>query len=65
MFNSEWSNRLGATGMIELASTYNVARMLERDDFTKRFRNEQPISISEFLYPLLQGYDSVCMKSDI
>ncbi|MBQ9292555.1 MAG: tyrosine--tRNA ligase [Campylobacter sp.] len=65
MFNSEWSNRLGAAGMIELASTYNVARMLERDDFTKRFRNEQPISISEFLYPLLQGYDSVCMKSDI
>lgn len=65
MFNSEWANRLGATGMIELASTYSVARMLERDDFTKRFKNEQSISISEFLYPLIQGYDSVCMKCDI
>lgn len=65
LFNSEWLNRLGATGMIELASTFSVARMLERDDFTNRFKNEQPISISEFLYPLLQGYDSVCMKSDI
>lgn len=64
-FNSLWLNNLGADGMIELASNYSVARMLERDDFTKRFKNEQPISISEFLYPLLQGYDSVCMKNDI
>lgn len=65
MFNSEWNNKLSAADMIELASTYNVARMLERDDFTKRFKSETPISISEFLYPLLQGYDSVAMKCDI
>jgi tyrosine--tRNA ligase len=65
MFNSEWTNRLGASGMIELSSTFNVARMLERDDFEKRYKAEQPISISEFMYPLLQGYDSVCMKCDI
>ncbi|MDA3042763.1 tyrosine--tRNA ligase [Campylobacter sp. JMF_01 NE2] len=65
MFNSEWTNRLGASGVIELSSTFNVARMLERDDFEKRYKAEMPISISEFLYPLLQGYDSVCMKCDI
>lgn len=65
MFNSSWNNELGAAGLVELTSTFSVARMLERDDFTKRFKNEQPISISEFLYPLLQGYDSVVMKSDI
>ena len=64
-FNAIWLNKLGADGLIELASNYSVARMLERDDFTKRFKNEQPISISEFLYPLLQGYDSVWMKNDI
>ncbi|CZE49205.1 tyrosine--tRNA ligase [Campylobacter geochelonis] len=65
MFNSKWANELRASDMIELASTYSVARMLERDDFTKRFRSETPISISEFLYPLMQGYDSVAMKCDI
>lgn len=65
MFNSKWCNDLGSAGIIELASTYSVARMLERDDFTKRFKDETPISISEFLYPLLQGYDSVCMRNDI
>ena len=65
MFNSEWTNRLGASGMIELSSTFNVARMLERDDFEKRLNAGSPISISEFLYPLLQGYDSVAMKCDI
>ena len=65
MFNSTWSNELGAAGMIELASTFPVARMLERDDFEKRIKAGTPISISEFLYPLMQGYDSVAMKCDI
>ncbi|MGG7072830.1 tyrosine--tRNA ligase [Campylobacter sp. 9BO] len=65
MFNSLWSNELGAAGVIELTSTFPVARMLERDDFEKRLKAGTPISISEFMYPLLQGYDSVAMKCDI
>ncbi|CAD7286403.1 tyrosine--tRNA ligase [Campylobacter suis] len=65
MFNSTWSNELGAAGVIELTSTFPVARMLERDDFEKRLKAGTPISISEFMYPLLQGYDSVAMKCDI
>lgn len=64
-FNSDWLNDLGSAGIVELASTFSVARMLERDDFTKRYKAQSPISISEFLYPLLQGYDSVVLKSDI
>jgi tyrosyl-tRNA synthetase len=64
-YNSEWSEPLGAAGMIKLASHYTVARMLERDDFAIRFRGNQPISVHEFLYPLMQGYDSVALKSDI
>ena len=63
-FNSEWLSPLGAEGLIRLASRYTVARMLERDDFHRRFRGEQPISIHEFLYPLAQAYDSVAMKAD-
>jgi tyrosyl-tRNA synthetase len=65
LFNSRWSDELGAAGMIRLASTWTVARMLERDDFGKRYRSNQPIAIHEFLYPLMQGYDSVAMKSDV
>lgn len=65
MFNSKWCNELGAAGLVELTSTFPVARMLERDDFEKRFKSGVSISISEFLYPLLQGYDSVAMKCDI
>ena len=65
MFNSKWSNELGAAGIIELTSTFSVARMLERDDFEKRIKAGSPISICEFMYPLLQGYDSVAMKCDI
>jgi tyrosyl-tRNA synthetase len=65
LFNSTWSDALGAQGMIRLASRYTVARMLERDDFSKRYRGGQPIAIHEFLYPLMQGYDSVAMKSDV
>jgi tyrosyl-tRNA synthetase len=65
VFNSEWINALGAAGMLELTTTFNVARMLERDDFDKRHKNGISISISEFLYPLLQGYDSVHLKSDV
>jgi len=65
LFNSEWSDKLGAEGMIRLASRYTVARMLERDDFGKRLRANQPIAIHEFLYPLMQGYDSVAMKADV
>ena len=65
MFNSTWSDKLGADGMIRIAATYTVARMLERDDFGNRFRTNQPIAIHEFLYPLMQGYDSVAMKCDI
>ncbi len=64
-YNSEWSDPLGARGMIELASHYTVARMMERDDFTKRFKEGIPISVHEFLYPLMQGYDSVALKSDL
>ncbi|MEO5733792.1 MAG: tyrosine--tRNA ligase, partial [Rubrivivax sp.] len=63
--NSEWSDPLGARGMIELAAKYTVARMLERDDFTKRFKAGTPISVHELLYPLMQGYDSVALKSDL
>jgi len=65
LFNSSWINKLGSTGMLELTTTFNVARMLEREDFDKRYKSNAPISISEFLYPLLQGYDSVAIKSDI
>jgi tyrosyl-tRNA synthetase len=65
VFNSEWIEPLGAAGMLELTTLYNVARMLERDDFDKRYKSGTSISISEFLYPLLQGYDSVHLKSDI
>ena len=63
-FNSKWLSALGAEGLIRLASRYTVARMLERDDFDRRFRGEQPISVHEFLYPLAQAYDSVAMKAD-
>lgn len=64
-FNSKWLNELGAAGMLKLAASQTVARMLERDDFSKRFKNNQSISIHEFMYPLLQGYDSVAMQADI
>jgi tyrosyl-tRNA synthetase len=64
-YNSEWSDPLGARGMIQLAARYTVARMMERDDFNKRFREGQSISVHEFLYPLMQGYDSVALKSDL
>ncbi|HEX4842429.1 MAG TPA: tyrosine--tRNA ligase [Limnobacter sp.] len=64
-FNSTWLNPLGADGMIRLASSYTVARMLERDDFTKRYQSGTPIAVHEFLYPLLQGYDSVALRSDL
>src|SRR5256885_5904580 len=65
LFNSEWSDKLGAEGMIRLASRYTVARLLERDDFSKRFKSGQPIAVHELLYPLMQGYDSVAMKADV
>ncbi|MCB4743166.1 MAG: tyrosine--tRNA ligase [Sulfurovum sp.] len=65
VFNSKWLEALGASGMVTLTTTFNVARMLERDDFEKRYKSGQSISISEFIYPLLQGYDSVELKSDI
>lgn len=64
-YNSEWSDPLGARGMIQLAAKYTVARMMERDDFNKRFKGGQSISVHEFLYPLMQGYDSVALKSDL
>ena len=64
-YNSEWCEPLGAAGMIRLASQYTVARMLERDDFHKRYASRQPIAVHEFLYPLMQGYDSVALKADI
>jgi tyrosyl-tRNA synthetase len=64
-YNSEWSEPLGASGMIALAAKYTVARMMERDDFHKRFTTGQSISVHEFLYPLMQGYDSVALKSDL
>ncbi|MDT9002182.1 tyrosine--tRNA ligase [Paucibacter sp. APW11] len=64
-YNSEWSEPLGASGMIQLAAKYTVARMMERDDFAKRFASQTPISVHEFLYPLMQGYDSVALKADL
>ncbi len=64
-YNSEWSEPLGASGMIQLAARYTVARMMERDDFHKRFTTGQSIAVHEFLYPLMQGYDSVALKSDL
>jgi len=64
-FNSEWCNDLGAAGLIGLASKYNVARMLERDDFNKRYSSNQSIAVHEFLYPLVQGYDSVALNADV
>ncbi|MFZ3174388.1 MAG: tyrosine--tRNA ligase [Thiobacillus sp.] len=64
-FNSEWMEKLGSAGMIRLAATHTVARMLERDDFHKRYSSQQPIAIHEFLYPLIQGYDSVALKADV
>jgi len=65
VFNSDWLNKLGSQGIIALASNLTVARMLERDDFAKRYSSNTPIAVSEFLYPLLQGYDSIELKSDI
>jgi len=65
VFNSKWLSELGAAGMIKLAASHTVARMLERDDFSKRFKGNQPIAIHEFLYPLLQGYDSVALNADV
>jgi tyrosyl-tRNA synthetase len=65
VFNSKWLNELGAAGMLKLAASHTVARMLERDDFSKRYKANQPIAIHEFLYPLLQGYDSVALKADV
>ncbi len=64
-FNSRWMEKMGAAGMIQLAARHTVARMLERDDFSKRYRSGQPIAIHEFLYPLVQGYDSVALQSDV
>jgi tyrosyl-tRNA synthetase len=64
-YNSEWCDPLGARGLIQLASRWTVARMLERDDFTKRYQSGVPISVHEFLYPLMQGYDSVALKADV
>jgi tyrosyl-tRNA synthetase len=64
-YNSEWSDPLGARGMIELSAKYTVARILEREDFTKRFKAGTPISVHELLYPLMQGYDSVALRSDL
>jgi len=65
VFNSKWLTELGAAGMLKLAASHTVARMLERDDFSKRFKGNQPIAIHEFLYPLLQGYDSVALNADL
>jgi len=65
MFNSAWCDKLNAADMVRLAATHTVARMLERDDFEKRYKSGQPIAIHEFLYPLIQGYDSVAMKADV
>lgn len=65
VYNNEWLDELGAAGMLQLASNLTVARMLERDDFSKRYSTQTPIAVSEFMYPLLQGYDSVYLKSDI
>ncbi|HZV97666.1 MAG TPA: tyrosine--tRNA ligase [Methylophilaceae bacterium] len=65
VFNSKWLSGLGAAGMLKLAASHTVARMLERDDFSKRYKANQPIAIHEFLYPLLQGYDSVALQADV
>jgi tyrosyl-tRNA synthetase len=65
LFNSEWSDKLGAEGIIRLASRYTIARLLERDDFSKRMKSNQPVALHELLYPLMQGYDSVAMKADV
>lgn len=65
VFNSAWMDQLGSAGVIKLAATHTVARMLERDDFSKRYKNNQPIAIHEFLYPLVQGYDSVALNADL
>ena len=65
VYNNDWLEKLGAIGMLELASNLTVARMLERDDFSKRYASQTPIAVSEFMYPLLQGYDSVHLKSDV
>jgi len=65
VFNSDWMNKISSADMIELASRHTVARMLERDDFNKRYKSGQPIAIHEFLYPLIQGYDSVALKADV
>ncbi|MBA3696451.1 MAG: tyrosine--tRNA ligase [Methylotenera sp.] len=65
VFNSKWLTELGAAGMLKLAASHTVARMLERDDFSKRYKGNQPIAIHEFLYPLLQGYDSVALQADV
>lgn len=65
VFNSAWLEKLGAAGIIQLAAKQTVARMLERDDFSKRYKSEQPIAIHEFLYPLIQGYDSVALQADV
>ena len=65
VFNSEWLKNLGADGMLKLSAQYTVARMLERDDFSKRFKSNQSISIHEFMYPLMQGYDSVALEADV
>ena len=65
MFNSEWMNEMSPADLIQLAAKHTVARMLERDDFSKRYKGGQPIAIHEFLYPLIQGYDSVAMKADV
>jgi tyrosyl-tRNA synthetase len=64
-FNSRWMNQMGSSGLIQLAARHTVARMLERDDFSKRYKGGQPIAIHEFLYPLVQGYDSVALKADV
>jgi tyrosyl-tRNA synthetase len=64
-FNSRWSGKMNAAGIIELAAKHTVARMLERDDFEKRYKGGQPIAIHEFLYPLVQGYDSVAPHADV
>jgi len=65
VFNSEWMNKMGAAGMIQLAAKHTVARMLERDDFSKRYKSGQPIAVHEFLYPLIQGWDSVALRADV
>ena len=64
MFNSEWMGKFSAADMVQLAARHTVARMLERDDFSKRYKGGQAIAIHEFLYPLVQGYDSVAMEAD-